>query len=93
MEADVFLLIGIRPIPEVQAPDLVRTIKAVQSGVALDIAKRCVQMTGQIFHYAVALGLADRNPAGDIKAGNGLPARRAGNIANSCQQLARVCWS
>ena len=64
LEADVFPAIGHRPISEIQAPELVKMMKSVQRRGALDIAKRCYQMTGQIFRYAVAHGLAERNPEG-----------------------------
>ena len=47
LEADVFPMIGSRPISEIQAPELVKIMKAIQRRGALDIAKRCYQMTGQ----------------------------------------------
>ena len=81
LEADVFPVIGSRPISEIQAPELVKMMKAIQRRGALDIAKRCYQMTGQIFRFAVAHGLADRNPAGDVKPGDILPSRRQTNYA------------
>jgi integrase len=69
LEADVFPAIGPRPIAEIQAPELVAMVKKIESRGAKDIAKRCLQMTGQIFRYAIAHGSggATRNPATDIK--------------------------
>ena len=81
LEADVFPIIGSRPISEIQAPELVKMMKAIQRRGALDIAKRCYQMTGQIFRYAVAHGIAERNPASDIKPSDILPSRRQTNYA------------
>jgi integrase len=81
LEADVFPVIGTRPIAEVQAPELVKMMKAIQKRGALDIAKRCFQMTGQVFRYAIAHGIAQRNPASDIKPGDILPSRRQTNYA------------
>jgi integrase len=81
LEADVFPVIGSRPVSEIQAPELVKMMKAIQNRGALDIAKRCFQMTGQVFRYAIAHGIAQRNPASDIKPGDILPSRRQTNYA------------
>ncbi len=81
LEADVFPAIGMRPIAEIQAPELVSMMKAVEKRGALDIAKRCYQMTGQVFRYAIAHGLAQRNPATDVKPGDVLASRRKENYA------------
>ncbi len=81
LEADVFPVIGTHPISEIEAPDLVRIVKGVAQRGALDIAKRCLQMCGQIFRYAIAHGKATRNPATDIKPGDILPARTKENYA------------
>jgi integrase len=56
-------------------------VKAIEKRGALDIAKRCHQMAGQIFRYAIAHGLAERNPASDIKPSDVLASRRKTNYA------------
>jgi integrase len=38
-------------------------------------------MTGQVFRYAIAHGMAERNPAGDVKPSDILPSRRQTNYA------------
>lgn len=81
LEADVFPAIGTRPIAEIQAPELVAMMKAIEKRGALDIAKRCYQMAGQVFRYAIAHGLAQRNPASDVKPGDVLASRRKENYA------------
>lgn len=81
LEADVFPAIGKRPIAEIQAPELVAMMKAIEKRGALDIAKRCYQMTGQVFRYAIAHGLAQRNPASDVKPSDVLASRRKENYA------------
>jgi integrase len=81
LEADVFPVIGTQPVSEIQAPALVKMMKAIQRRGALDIAKRCYQMTGQVFRYAIAHGFAERNPAGDVKPSDILPSRRQTNYA------------
>lgn len=81
LEADVFPAIGAKPVSEVEAPDLVRMAKAIEARGALDIAKRSLQTTGQVFRYAIAHGLATRNPATDIKPGDVLKSRKKENYA------------
>lgn len=83
LKADVFPAFGARPIAELEAPDLLAMIKKIESRGALDIAKRCLQMTGQVFRYAIAHGIgnATRNPATDIKPADVLKPRRKENYA------------
>lgn len=42
-------------------------VREVETRGALDIAKRVLTMCGQVMRYAVAHGLAERNPTADIK--------------------------
>ena len=81
LKADVFPAIGKRPVSDIQAPELVAMVKAIAGRGALDIAKRALQTSGQVFRYAIAHGLAQRNPATDIKPADILAARKAGNYA------------
>lgn len=81
LKADVFPAIGARPVSEIQAQELVAMVQAVSKRGALDIAKRALQTSGQVFRYAVAHGLAQRNPAADIKPSDVLASRKAGNYA------------
>lgn len=67
LEADVFPIIGNKPITEITAPILLMAIKRIETRGALDIAKRALTTCGQVFRYAVAHGMAERNPAADIK--------------------------
>jgi integrase len=81
LEADVFPVIGKRPVTDIKAPELVRMVKKIEKRGALDIAKRAYQTTGQIFRYAIAHGLAERNPASDVKPGDILASRRKTHYA------------
>lgn len=81
LKSDVFPAIGKRPIAEIEAPELVRMAKAIEARGALDIAKRALQTTSQVFRYAIAHGLATRNPAADIKPGDVLASRKKENYA------------
>jgi integrase len=81
LEADVFPAIGARPVSEIQAPELVAMAKAIAARGALDIAKRALQTSGQVFRYAIAHGKASRNPATDIKPSDVLETRKKQNYA------------
>jgi integrase len=56
-------------------------VKSIQDRGKLDIAKRALETTGQIFRYAVAHGLARRNPASEIKPADILKTRQKENHA------------
>lgn len=81
LEADVFPAIGKRPVAEIEAPELVAMMKAIEKRGALDIAKRALQTCSQIFRYAIAHGLAKRNPAVEIRPSDVLASRKKENYA------------
>ena len=80
-EADVFPHIGARPVAEIQAPELVGMVKAIAGRGVNDLAKRALQTSGQVFRYAIAHGLAQRNPAADIRPSDLLASRQKQNMA------------
>lgn len=67
MDADILPILGVRPIAEIQAPELVAMTKAIEKRGARDIAKRALETVGQVFRYAIAHGYAQRNPASEIR--------------------------
>ncbi|CAM8665601.1 XerC Integrase [Comamonadaceae bacterium] len=81
LKADVYPAIGARPVSEIQAHDLVVMVQAISKRGALDIAKRALQTSGQVFRHAVAHGLCQRNPAIDIKPSDILVSRKPQNYA------------
>ncbi len=81
LEANVYPRLAGRPIAEIEAPELVAMVKAIQTRGASDLAKRALETTGQIFRYAIAHGYAKRNPAADIKPGDVLKSTRKVNFA------------
>ena len=81
LQADVFPAIGKRPLSEIEATELVAMVKGIAARGALDIAKRALQTSSQVFRYGIAHGLAKRNPASDIKPADILASRRASNYA------------
>ncbi len=81
LEADVFPDLGARPISGITAPQLLAVAKKIESRGAVDIAKRSLQTCGQIFRYAVAHGIIERNPGADVKPGDALKPRIKTNYA------------
>ncbi|MCY1169350.1 Prophage integrase IntA [compost metagenome] len=81
LEADVFPEIGARPISDLTAPILLAIAKKVEKRGAVDIAKRAWQTCGQIFRFAVANGLIERNPANDVRPSDALKARKKKHYA------------
>lgn len=75
LEADVFPVIGPRPISDITAPELLAMVKKIEGRGAADIAKRAWQTCSQIFRYAIAHGRAQRNPAADVKPSDALKPR------------------
>lgn len=74
LENDVFPHFGKLPINAVTAPMVVTAVKAVNNRGARDVAERVLNLCSQVFRYAVAHSMADRNPATDIKPADILPA-------------------
>jgi len=81
LEMDVFPTLGHRPIGEIKTPEVVAMLKAIEKRGAIDIAKRCHQMIGQVFRYAIAHGLASDNPAVDVRPSDVLPSTSQTNYA------------
>lgn len=67
MEVDIFPEIGALPIAMIKAPLLVAMAKKVESRGANDLARRALQVVGQVMRYAVGHGFIEYNPAADIK--------------------------
>lgn len=67
LEKDIFPWLGKRPIAEITAPELLTVIRKIESRGALETAHRALSECGRVFRYAVASGLAERDPSGDLK--------------------------
>ncbi len=70
LSSNILPVLGDRLVTEIAAPTLVAMVKTIQDRGARDIAKRALETTGQIFRFAVAHGLAERNSAADIRPGD-----------------------
>lgn len=81
LELDVFPRLGSMLITAIKPPDLVGVAKAVEKRGAHDLARRAIQISGQVFRYAVAHGMAEHNPAREIVPSDVLQPVREENYA------------
>jgi integrase len=81
MEADILPGLGARPIAEIEVPEIVAMVMAIENRGAGVIARRALQTTAQIFRYGIAHGYAKRNPASEFRAGDILKPIRETNYA------------
>jgi integrase len=67
LEKDLFPFLGDRHIGEIEAIELLATVRRVEERGALDVAHRVLTTAGQVWRYAVATGRAARDVSADIK--------------------------
>lgn len=78
-ERDVFPWIGGRPIAEIDAPELLRTLRRIEGRGALDTAHRAAQNCAQVFRYGIATGRCLRDITADLR--GALPPAKGGHFA------------
>jgi integrase len=67
LEKDLFPFLGARRIGDIEAIELLSTVRRVEERGALDVAHRVLTTAGQVWRYAVATGRAKRDVSADIK--------------------------
>lgn len=76
VENDLIPKLGNLDINEINAPTLLKAIRAIEARGALETAHRTKQIAGQIFRYAIAIGKAERDPSADLKGALKNPIKR-----------------
>ncbi|CAG4911712.1 tyrosine-type recombinase/integrase [Paraburkholderia saeva] len=66
LEVDVFPKIGGRPIGDVDAPQMLQVLRAIEARGVRETAKRVLQRSRAVFQYGIMTGRCARNPANDI---------------------------
>lgn len=69
MELNLFPWIGKRTLTEITIPELLVTLRRVESRGAVETAHRLQSILSQVFRFAIATGRAASNPAADLSAG------------------------
>ena len=67
LERDIFPQFGADPISEVGAPRILSALRQIEARGAIDVTKRTRQYVGAIFRFAIAEGIATRDPAADVR--------------------------
>ena len=67
LEHNIFPDLGSRPIDKITPPELLAVVKKIEERGAIDVAGRVLQTCGQIFRYAIASGIAERDVAADLR--------------------------
>ena len=67
LESNIFPTIGKRPIEQIEAPELLQTIRKIEARGAYDLAHRVLQVCGQVFRYGIATGRCTRNLSTDLR--------------------------
>lgn len=75
LERYIYPAIGSVPVTELTPQKLIATLKKIEANDAPSIARRAHGTCGQILRYAVANGMAERNPVADFLPGDVLKPR------------------
>jgi integrase len=67
LEADIFPVIGMKPISSIEPMEVLSAVRAIEDRGAIELAKRLLQVTGQIFRFAIVTGRAKRDPTQDLR--------------------------
>ncbi len=81
LKANVYPVLGARPITDVEPVELVQLAKSIEARGASDMAKRILQIVGMVYRYAVANGFSKRNPVAEIRPSDILRPTRKTNMA------------
>lgn len=66
LEREAFPKFGHRPITEIEAPDVLDILRAIEARGAFEIRERVLQRVRAVYAYAIASGKARHNPAAEI---------------------------
>ncbi|MDR1086231.1 MAG: integrase arm-type DNA-binding domain-containing protein [Deltaproteobacteria bacterium] len=67
LEKDLFPFLAVRPVDEINAPELLAVLRKMESRGVSDTAHRCLQYSSQIFRYAISTGRVSHDVTADLK--------------------------
>lgn len=67
LELNMFPWLGRRPISEITAPELLSVIRRMEKRGAISSAHKILQISGQIFRYAIVTARATRDLSADLR--------------------------
>ncbi|MGI9046718.1 MAG: tyrosine-type recombinase/integrase [Burkholderiales bacterium] len=86
LEKNAFPFLGLRPIAEIEAPELLAAVRKIEERGAHDLAHRVLLVCGQVFRYGIATGRCSRDVAADLR-GALTPHRKGHQAAVRPEQL------
>jgi integrase len=66
-EAHVFPWLGAKRIEEITPPELLQTIRRIETTGSVETAHRALRSCGQVFRYGIATGRCERDPSPDLR--------------------------
>lgn len=66
LEREVFPKFGHKPVTEIEAPEILDILRALESRGTFEVRARVAQRIRSVFSYAIATGSARHNPAAEI---------------------------
>jgi integrase len=76
LKQNIFPCLGHRPITDISPPELLQTIRKIESRGALEMAAKVLQRCNAIYRFAITTGRANYNPATDLREALKTPERR-----------------
>lgn len=67
LEGNIFPEIGYRPIADLEAPELLATVRKIEARGSHDLAHRVLAVCGQVFRYGIATGRCKRDLSADLR--------------------------
>ena len=67
LEADAFPALGVRPVTEVTASEVLDVLRKVERRGARELAHRLLQSMSAVFRYAIATDRAKSDPTRDLR--------------------------
>lgn len=67
LERDVFPYLGMRPVAEITAPEILTVLRRIEARGVPETAHRAAQNVGQVLRYAVATGRATNDPTAALR--------------------------
>ncbi len=67
LERNIFPWLGSKPMVEILPRDILECLRRVEDRGTIETAHRTLQICGQVFRYAVATGIVDRDITPDLK--------------------------
>ena len=90
LEKYIFPNLGLRPIAEIEAPELLNALRVIEARGKDTTSHLARQYAGMVFRYGIATGRCQRNPAADLR-GALRPVKKTNFAAvTEPEQLARI---